>query len=966
MAVYLSPGVFPVEIDLSLIPSSTGALTPAFVGTASKGPIQEPTFVSNSQQYIDTFGQPFPESFLGYAVMAYFETGSRAWILRVGVECQQGQPDALSSICIDTSGARQHGWGRIAVFTGIDYGRICTRPISAAAPVSFHAALLSNSNYNDILVDAVLGPSNAALLFTNPTGYTGSIHDSYTVLITSDPTLTAASTITGAAYEVIQNSSGDVVASGELVESATPHKSDNVVIPGEGITFYVQIAANANGNYVPLGNNDSFTFTAQPDNRSFSFSVDHGVAETLQMLQVIYTSADDLATAINALVTAYEVAHPAGPSIPYTALTEPDGTVCLQTDVAGLSIQLLSTEGWALEVGQVLYAFDIPRSFLNSTLMEPYQIVSNNNRIAMQIVSKDSTTVIEFSILVGENITAAAVASSLDLGATYRGDKYWNAYTMVVPGGETQVFMETTVGHEFDQLQMLADTSHYKTLRFAETLVVLYPYLRDYRVFRDERVVLPDAGTITPSSPLTCELDPFSAQCAMDSTYFQNIVGWLVAISPGTWIVPYQVTIGVSRNVGENNGNTAGHFDITIEDQNNLVVDVINNTTFDATDDRYVANVVNPGSKYGGVNGNSYINWIPRPSFLNNDPVGDPTNYEVRVPGALNRKLFVGAADGIPTDPSYSSELDRAIIGNPAEESGLFAFQNPEVYDISLLIIPGASSGAVIGNGLQLCEARGDVLYIVDPPFGLRAQQVVDWHNGMLFSDLAQAINSSYGALYHPWLRIFDQFSGQNIYIPPSGHVSSVYAKTAEVAETWFAPAGLNRGHLLTPNGIEVDLTQGERDLLYGSGNAVNPIVNFPQDGITVWGQRTLQRKQSALDRVNVRMLLIFIKKNAVQFLRQFVFEPNDAITRAQVVNVSNGFLADIMARRGLTAFHVVCDSSNNTPERIDRNELFVSFFLKPTRAIEFIVLNLVILRTDASFSAAEVLAAGGVVSQNA
>jgi phage tail sheath protein FI len=155
----------------------------------------------------------------------------------------------------------------------------------------------------------------------------------------------------------------------------------------------------------------------------------------------------------------------------------------------------------------------------------------------------------------------------------------------------------------------------------------------------------------------------------------------------------------------------------------------------------------------------------------------------------------------------------------------------------------------------------------------------------------------------------------------------------------------------------------GERDLLYGSGNAVNPIVNFIQDGITVWGQRTLQRRSSALDRVNVRMLLIYIKKNLGRALRQFVFEPNDSILWAQVLSVCNPFLADIVARRGLYAFKVVCDETNNTPERIDRNELWVSVFLKPVRAVEFIVLNLVILRTEASFSAEEVLAAGGVVT---
>ncbi|GAF79005.1 unnamed protein product, partial [marine sediment metagenome] len=378
--------------------------------------------------------------------------------------------------------------------------------------------------------------------------------------------------------------------------------------------------------------------------------------------------------------------------------------------------------------------------------------------------------------------------------------------------------------------------------------------------------------------------------------------------------------------------------------------------------DRYIGNVVNEGSAIGGTNGNEFYQWLARPSFLEND-LADPSNFEVRIPGQIFDRAFTGAANGIPEDPAYSSEIDRAIIGNPADESGLFAFQNPEVFDISLLIIPGATSGSVIGSGLQLCEGRGDVLYIVDGPFGLRTEQIVDWHNGLLFSDLAQAINSSYGALYHPHLKIFDQFNNLEIFIPPSGHVSAVYARTAEVAEQWFAPAGLRRGHILTALDTETDMTVGERDLMYGFGNAVNPIVNFPQDGITVWGQRTLQRRQSALDRVNVRMLLIFIKKNATVFLRDFLFEPNDEITRAQVTSVSTSFLEDIQARRGLTGFSVVCDERNNTPERIDRNELHVAYFLKPTRAVEFIVLNLVILRTEQSFAAAEVLAAGGLVT---
>jgi phage tail sheath protein FI len=199
--------------------------------------------------------------------------------------------------------------------------------------------------------------------------------------------------------------------------------------------------------------------------------------------------------------------------------------------------------------------------------------------------------------------------------------------------------------------------------------------------------------------------------------------------------------------------------------------------------------------------------------------------------------------------------------------------------------------------------------------------------------------------------------------VPPSGHIAAVFSRTARDAEQWFAPAGLRRGRLLTALDVEYSPSEGERDVLYGSGNAVNPIVKFPQDGITVWGQRTLQRTDSALDRVSVRMMMTYVKKNLVQLLRNFIFEPNDRVLWRQVSATIEPFLADVQTRRGLDAFRVVVDETNNTPERIDRNELWVSVFLKPTKTVEFVVLNMVVLRTGASFAAEEVLAAGGIVS---
>jgi len=365
---------------------------------------------------------------------------------------------------------------------------------------------------------------------------------------------------------------------------------------------------------------------------------------------------------------------------------------------------------------------------------------------------------------------------------------------------------------------------------------------------------------------------------------------------------------------------------------------------------------VNEGSTIGGVNGNEFYNWEMRPSFLIDTDI-------VRQPSSLTRDGFSGGANGIPSTAADSTELDNFVIGNPALSTGVYAFQNPEAYDIDLLSIPGFSSGAVIGAGLQFCEGRGDVMMVVDSPFGLRPQQVVDWHNGMLLSDLASAINSSYGALYWGWLKVADQFAGGTIWIPPSGYICGVISRTARDREQWIAPAGINRGRLLSALDVEYNPTMGERDLLYGSGNAINPIVSFTQDGIVVWGQRTLQRASSSLDRVNVRMLLTYLKKNLSVLLRSYLFEPNDENTRQQVVGSTKPFLADISARQGIDAFKVICDESNNTPARIDRNELWVNILIRPVKAAEFIVLNIGVLRGSGEITSEEVLTANGIIS---
>ena len=202
--------------------------------------------------------------------------------------------------------------------------------------------------------------------------------------------------------------------------------------------------------------------------------------------------------------------------------------------------------------------------------------------------------------------------------------------------------------------------------------------------------------------------------------------------------------------------------------------------------------------------------------------------------------------------------------------------------------------------------------------------------------------------MYWPWVQVRDQQVGVNRWVPPSVVMSGIYSFNDKVAHPWFAPAGLNRGGIDTAIQAERKLTHSNRDDLYDKN--VNPIATFPGQGICAWGQKTLQKKESALDRVNVRRLLIKLKKFIASTSKFLVFEQNNVSTRNKFLNIVNPFLEQVQSNSGLTAFKVIMDDTNNTPDSIDRNILYGQIFIQPTRTAEFIMLDFTVQPTGATF----------------
>ena len=307
---------------------------------------------------------------------------------------------------------------------------------------------------------------------------------------------------------------------------------------------------------------------------------------------------------------------------------------------------------------------------------------------------------------------------------------------------------------------------------------------------------------------------------------------------------------------------------------------------------------------------------------------------------------FYLATDSDTNSQGVSLATSAATLGTGGYKTAINILRNKDEFDIDMLLLPGildqngTNSNIIINDAISMCEDRGDCFLIYDNTFLTDTVATAKTNT--------EARNSSYAAAYYPWVQIQDATTGNFRYVPPSVVLGGVYHFNDTIGQPWFAPAGLNRGGIDSAVQAYRKLTQGNRDDLYESN--VNPIATFPGQGVTVFGQKTTQKKASALDRVNVRRLLINLKKFVANSSRGLVFEQNTTDLRNQFLNTVQPYMEQVQANQGLNAFRVVMDDSNNTPETIDRNQLVGQIFIQPTKTAEFIVLDFVVQPTGAAF----------------
>ena len=414
---------------------------------------------------------------------------------------------------------------------------------------------------------------------------------------------------------------------------------------------------------------------------------------------------------------------------------------------------------------------------------------------------------------------------------------------------------------------------------------------------------------------------------------------------------------------------SSGQFSLLIRRGNDItnqkaILETYNNLSMDPTAPNYIGKVI--GDTYFTVESDGpdyYVktngNYPRRSAYVYVESVGTPTPQYFNNDGSV-KPQFTGSLPLVGSgsfaaatgkniennDGKFNESITAANVQGiaPAGYTQTIALlNNKDDYQFNVISAPGLNGvdhGTQVNSLVALAQNRTDCLAVID---------LIGYNSSVnQVTTQASSYDTSYAAAYWPWLQTIDAVTGQTVWAPASTYIPAVYAFTDASADPWFAPAGLVRGALGSVVRAERKLTSGNRDTLYEAN--VNPIATFPGSGVVVFGQKTLQKRASALDRVNVRRLLIALKSYIVQVSDGLVFEQNTNSTRNNFLAQVNPYLESVQQRQGLYAFKVVMDASNNTPDVIDRNELVGQIYLQPTKTAEFVILDFNVLPTGATF----------------
>ena len=377
----------------------------------------------------------------------------------------------------------------------------------------------------------------------------------------------------------------------------------------------------------------------------------------------------------------------------------------------------------------------------------------------------------------------------------------------------------------------------------------------------------------------------------------------------------------------------------------------VGDTTFDYETDKVVARGEFPNRsnfiRVKSVTSNLFEYRLPDGTTNNATIRGVTDTADNFLPNSGSGSFEGGTGGNLDGNPLFEHNITSTNIqglGTSDYTRAITLMKNKEEYRFKTLIVPGLNQknhSTTVNTIIENTTSRGYSFYVLDlVPYCNTTTEV---------TTEANEIDTSFAAAYWPWSQVRNNNLGRNVWVPSSVVIPGVYAKNDSIAAPWFAPAGLTRGGITNVVKVEKKLSKAVRDTLYS--NKVNPLATFPSQGIVVFGQKTLQTAASALDRVNVRRLLLDVKDTINGFSKSIVFEQNTQQTRDRFVRQATPYLESLVQRQGLYAFQVKMDGQLNTPDIIDENKLVGQVFLQPSRTAEFIVLDFILTPTGASFT---------------
>jgi len=968
---FVSPGVFVSEIDNSQVPASPAGIGPVVIGTAEKGPSLRPVTVNSFEEFVNVFGTPAPggagddvwregtnksaPTYGAYAAQAYLRNSAPLTYIRLlGAQTTANGGPALGS-------DGEAGWSKTTaygLYIFADASGSTSSQLSGALAAIFYCnagteVMLSGAIATSASVAGLPGVQLSASSFQDSRIVVGDTGTDYEFKVAIKNASGSADAITTYTCNFNENSSRYI----RKVFNTNPQKTNpNVAAQGTALQYF-------------LGETFDRHLKANVS------AADIAASATQRTLGSTVPLANS--TADGADFAGHSAQSAQSPTIISSRLSPTDGPTSLFT------IHALNVPGDWTNRNIKVSIQDIKRSTNNENTYGSFSVVVR--------ALSDSDNVVR---IIEQFDECDLNPDSLNYVARKIGDKYqdWNEdERRYIEKGDylnNSKYIRVAMNSNVD-----AGLTNPSLVPFGFQGIVKYD---------DEELTSASAGqgnwasgsiilTDYPTITLT------GAKYTSGSVFaYGGPAAWVAGANSLQVKALYPAPeLRVSASAGNLSNQTDAYFGYqttqtaggTVFDKSNIDLlrprgGIVSNMFAGASAGLREVSVEFTlddlsGSNGAGGSGAQDVRWIS-----GSHATTSLTFANGAISGVLDQGFdrftvpVYGGFDGVnitEMDPFNSS---TRVLPTAATDKTSYAFNtirraidavaDPEVVQMNLATVPGLRQESLTTQLINTCEDRADALAIIDLPQGYipRAQSNASAasRRGNTASSVTQAVNglrsrglnSSYGCTYYPWVRGRDTLNGADVWLPPSIPALGTFSSSQRKTQVWFAPAGFNRGGLTEGSaGIPVvdvahQLRRKDRDDLYTAN--INPIAKFPAEGIVIFGQKTLQVTPSALDRINVRRLMIFVKKRISQIASGLLFDPNVKQTWLRFTAQVNPFLADVKTNFGLSDFKVVLDSSTTTPELVDRNIMYAQIFLKPTRAIEYIAIDFNISRTGAAF----------------